>query len=230
VAAKFLSQGFDVSILSRNQDNVDKSIKWLEELKKQTSAPGTVLGFTCDVSNAEFVSHAMQEVVKASGSVDVLVNAAGVNVDNLLLKASTEEVSSVIQTNLVGTILTCKSVLRQMIRQKKGAIINVGSVVWSKGNVGQTVYSASKSGLVGFTKSLAKEVASKGITVNLIAPGFIDTKLTSDLKEDNLSIKMIPMERMGDPKEVAEAVFFLAISRYITGEVLTVDGGLSLYM
>ncbi|CAG2120487.1 unnamed protein product [Medioppia subpectinata] len=129
----------------------------------------------------------------------------------------------------MGTMFMCKTVLKHMIRQKKGSIVNIGSVVGLKGNAGQTVYSASKAGLIGFTKSLAKEMAPKGITVNVIAPGFVRTDMTSEIVKP-MPEELIPLKRIGSPDEIAEAVHFLANASYITGEVLLCDGGLHLVL
>ncbi|XP_062933447.1 3-oxoacyl-[acyl-carrier-protein] reductase isoform X2 [Cynocephalus volans] len=149
--------------------------------------------------------------------------------DSLLVRTKTEDMISQLHTNLLGSMLTCKAAMRTMIQQQGGSIVNVGSIIGLKGNSGQSVYSASKGGLVGFSRALAKEVSRKKIRVNVVAPGFVHTDMTKDLKEEHLK-KNIPLGRFGEPVEVAHAVVFLLESPYITGHVLVVDGGLQLVM
>lgn len=161
------------------------------------------------------------------GPINYLVNAAAINRDGLLLRTKTEDMVSQIHTNLLGTMLTCKAAVKSMIQQQGGAIVNIGSVVGLKGNSGQSVYSASKAGVVGFSRALAKEVARKQIRVNVVAPGFVHTEMTAHLAEEELK-KAIPLGRFGDPHEVAHAVLFLLESPYVTGSTLIVDGGLQL--
>ncbi|KAM8971146.1 carbonyl reductase family member 4 isoform X2 [Sarcophilus harrisii] len=188
---------------------------------------GNHLGLCCDVSKEQDVQNAFEEVEKNLGRVKFLVNAAGISRDALLLRTKTEDMVSQLHTNLLGSMLTCKAALKHMIQQQGGSIVNIGSIVGLKGNPGQCVYSASKEGLVGFSRSLAKEVARKKIRVNVVAPGFIYTDMTKDMKEEQLK-KNIPLGRFGEPKDVAHAVVFLLETPYITGHVLVVDGGLQL--
>ncbi|XP_043826946.1 3-oxoacyl-[acyl-carrier-protein] reductase isoform X1 [Dromiciops gliroides] len=190
---------------------------------------GDHLALRCDVAKEQDVQNAFEEMEKNLGRVNFLVNAAGINRDTLLLRTKTEDMVSQLHTNLLGSMLTCKAALKNMIQQQGGSIVNIGSIVGSKGNPGQCVYSASKGGLVGFSRSLAKEVARKKIRVNVIAPGFIHTDMTKGLKEEQLK-KNIPLGRFGEPSEVAHAVVFLLESPYITGHVLVVDGGLQLVL
>ncbi|KFW12584.1 Carbonyl reductase family member 4, partial [Eurypyga helias] len=185
------------------------------------------LALSCDVSSEQQVQNTFEEVQKHLGSINYLVNAAGINRDGLLLRTRTEDMIAQIHTNLLGTMLTCKAAVRSMIAGQGGAIVNIGSIVGLKGNSGQSVYSATKAGLVGFSRSLAKEVAKKHIRVNVVAPGYIHTDMTAHLEEDELK-KAILLGRFGEPREVAQAVVFLLESPYVTGSTLVVDGGLQL--
>ncbi|KAG9479940.1 hypothetical protein GDO78_011784 [Eleutherodactylus coqui] len=187
------------------------------------------LALSCDIASEQDVQRTFQEIVKNVGNVNYLVNAAGINRDALLLRTKTEDILSQLSINLIGPMYTCKAALRGMIQQQDGAIVNIGSIVGHKGNAGQSVYSASKEGLVGFSKSLAKEVARKNVRVNVVAPGFIHTDMTSDLEETHVN-RNIPLGRFGEVDDVAQAVAFLLRSPYITGQVLVVDGGLQLQM
>ncbi|KAM6135607.1 LOW QUALITY PROTEIN: 3-oxoacyl-[acyl-carrier-protein] reductase [Phoenicopterus ruber ruber] len=183
------------------------------------------LALSCDVSSEREVQNTFEEMQRNLGPVNYLVNAAGINRDGLLLRTKTEDMIAQIHTNLLGTMLTCKAAVKSMI-QPGGAIVNIGSIVGLKGNSGQSVYSATKAGLVGFSCSLAKEVAKKQIRVNVVAPGFIHTEMTAHLEEDQL--KKAILLKIGEPREVAQAVVFLLESPYVTGSTLIVDGGLQL--
>ncbi|XP_074085094.1 3-oxoacyl-[acyl-carrier-protein] reductase [Macrotis lagotis] len=188
---------------------------------------GNHLALCCDVAKEQDVQNAFEEMEKNLGRVNFLVNAAGINRDALLLRTKTEDMVSQLHTNLLGSMLTCKAALKNMIQQQGGSIVNIGSIIGLKGNPGQCVYSASKGGLVGFSRSLAKEVGRKKIRVNVIAPGFIHTDMTKGMNKEELK-KNIPLGRFGEPIDVAHAVVFLLESPYITGHVLVVDGGLQL--
>lgn len=217
VAQLMAQKGYRLAIVARN----------LEMAKAAASElGGNHLAFSCDVAKEEDVQHTFEEMEKHLGPVNFLVNAAGINRDSLLVRAKTEDMISQLHTNLLGSMLTCKAAMRTMIQQG-GSIVNVGSVIGFKGNVGQSAYSASKGGLIGFSRSLAKEVARKKIRVNVVAPGFIHTDMTKHLKEEHFK-KNILLGRFGDPLDVAHAVVFLLESPYITGYVLAVDGGLQL--
>ena len=185
-----------------------------------------------DVSTAEGCKKLFEEAVNAFGRVDILVNNAGVTRDNLILRLSEEDFDTVLNANLKGAFLCCKEAARRMVRQRYGRIINLSSVVGLRGNAGQTNYSASKAGLIGLTKSLAKELASRNVTVNAVAPGFIATDMTAALTDAarTAALGAIPMGRMGAPEDVARAVAFLAgdSAAYITGQVLAVDGGMAM--
>ena len=185
-----------------------------------------------DVSTAEGVKKLFEEAVSAFGRVDILVNNAGITRDNLILRLSEEDFDKVLDTNLKSAFLCCKEAARRMVRQRYGRIINLSSVVALRGNAGQTNYAASKSGLIGLTKSLARELASRNVTVNAVAPGFIMTDMTAALPEAVQAemCKGIPAGRAGQPEDVANAVTFLAAeqSSYLTGQVLCVDGGMAM--
>ncbi len=183
-----------------------------------------------NVANNEDVSELVKQTVDAFGRIDILVNNAGITRDGLLMRMKEEDWDDVLTTNLKGAFLTTKAASRIMMKQKSGTIINISSVVGQMGNAGQANYSASKAGLIGFTKSCAKEFASRGITVNAVAPGFIDTDMTAVLP-DSVRTAMegqIPLGRMARPEEVANVVAFLAtdLASYITGQVINVDGGM----
>jgi 3-oxoacyl-[acyl-carrier protein] reductase len=184
----------------------------------------------CDVSSAEEIKRAFEGIVKQSGRVDVLVNNAGITRDGLIMRMKREDWDAVITTNLTSVFHTIQEALKCMVRQRYGRIINITSVVAQSGNAGQANYVAAKSGLIGLTKSIAQEVASRNITVNAVAPGFIDTAMTAGLPETTRQklLDMIPLKRMGTDREVAWAVRFLASDEaaYITGQVLSVNGGM----
>ncbi|XP_023060814.1 carbonyl reductase family member 4 [Piliocolobus tephrosceles] len=220
VAQLMARKGYHLVIIARN----------LEGAKAAAGAlGGDHLAFSCDVAKEHDVQNTFEEMEKHLGRVNFLVNAAGINRDSLLVRTKTEDMVSQLHTNLLGSMLTCKAAMRAMIQQQGGSIVNVGSIVGLKGNSGQSVYSASKGGLVGFSRALAKEVARKKIRVNVVAPGFVHTDMTKDLKEEHLK-KKIPLGRFGETIEVAHAVMFLLESPYVTGHVLVVDGGLQLIL
>ena len=184
-----------------------------------------------DVSNAKVCEEMVQQVLDTFGRLDILVNNAGITRDKLALQMKEEDFDAVLDTNLKGAFLCMKAVYRPMMKQRYGRIINLSSVVGLRGNAGQANYAASKAGLIGMSKSIAKELASRGVTVNLVAPGFIDTEMTAVLPEAarEALLKSIPMARLGQPEDVARAVAFFAAeeSGYITGQVLCVDGGMA---
>ena len=189
-------------------------------------------GYVCDVTNEEAVNALVAQIEKEVGVIDILVNNAGITKDGLLMKMSEEDFSRVIDVNLKGTFNCIRHVSRMMLRQRSGRIISLASVVGLHGNAGQANYAASKAGIIGLTKSAAKELASRGITVNAIAPGFIKTDMTdvlSDKVKENIAAS-IPMGKMGTTEDVAKAAAFLASdgARYITGQVLSVDGGMAM--
>lgn len=186
------------------------------------------LVFKADVSNAAEVEAMTKATTEAFGRVDILVNNAGITKDNLLLRMTEQDFTDVIDINLKGSFLCMKQVYRIMMKQKYGRIINISSVSGVSGNIGQMNYSASKAGVIGMTKSLARELASRNVTVNAVAPGFIKTDMTGDFSEEFVqNIKnQIPLSKLGEALDVAQAVVFFASSKYITGQVLNVDGGM----
>lgn len=190
------------------------------------------LAVRCDVADAGEVKALVDTAVKAFGRVDILVNNAGITRDGLLLTMREEDFDAVVATNLRGTFLCMKAVARPMMRQRYGRIVNLSSVVGLRGNAGQVNYAASKAGVVGMTKSLAKELASRNVTVNAVAPGFIETDMTAAMPESakTATLASIPMQRLGAAEDVARAVAFLASDEaaYITGQVLAIDGGMSM--
>lgn len=211
--------------------NYNGSAEKAEEVKNIIEADGgTAFAAQCDVSDYSACETFIQGVIKEHGSLDILVNNAGVTRDGLLMKMSEEDFDRVIDTNLKGAFNTIRFTARQMLKQKSGRIINLSSVVGVTGNAGQANYAASKAGVIGLTKATAKELASRGITVNAIAPGFIETDMTEVLPEKvkEATIAQIPLGKFGKAEQVAAAAAFLASedAAYITGQVLHVDGGL----
>lgn len=191
---------------------------------------GEAVAVQADVGDRDQATGLIQAAIDTFGAIDILVNNAGTTRDRLLMMMSEEDWDVVLRTNLKGVFNCCKAAARKMIRQRSGRIINISSVSGIAGQGGQTNYAASKAGVIGFTKSLAKELGPRGITVNAVAPGFVLTDLTADLSDDlkQQAVEATPLGRMGEPEEIAQAVAFLAsdLASFITGEVLTVDGGL----
>jgi 3-oxoacyl-[acyl-carrier protein] reductase len=225
IAHKLGDEGFAVVVNYRGDEAPAAQI--VADIK---AAGGSATAIQADVTNADEVAGLIEGTLSAFGQLDVLVNNAGITRDTLLMRMSEADWDAVLTTNLKGAFLCSKAAVRPMMRQRSGSIINLTSVVGLVGNPGQTNYAAAKAGLVGFTKSLAKEVGSRGITVNAVAPGFIETRLTdvlSDEIKDTIRTQ-IPLGRMGQPEDIAGVVAFLAspAARYITGVVLSVDGGL----
>ena len=191
-----------------------------------------VLAVRCDVADSAQVKALMDEALKVFGRIDILVNNAGITRDGLLMMMKETDFDDVINTNLKGAFLCMKAVARTMMKQRYGRIVNLSSVVGLRGNAGQVNYAASKAGVVGMTKSLAKELASRGVTVNAVAPGFIETDMTAAMTDaaKTATLAAIPMQRLGAAEDVARAVAFLASDEaaYITGQVLAIDGGMSM--
>lgn len=203
-----------------------------ETVKEIERTGGSAKAMRCDVSDFAACGEMIQEIVKEFGRLDVLVNNAGITKDGLLMKMSEEDFDKVLDTNLKGAFHCIRHIARQMLKQKKGRIVNISSVSGVMGNAGQANYSASKAGLIGLTKSAARELASRKITVNAVAPGFIDTEMTEVLSDavKAAAASQIPFGEFGKPEDVAEAVAFLASeqAKYITGQVICVDGGMAM--
>ncbi len=224
IALKFAAEGADVSCVSRSLENAEKTAGEVRVLGRRAWAHAV------DVADSPAVAAVAERILAEAGKVDILVNNAGITRDGLLMRMSDEDWDSVLDTNLKGAFSFTKAFSRSLLKQRSGRIVNISSVIGLIGNPGQCNYAASKAALIGFTKSAAREFASRGITVNAVAPGFIETDmtaaLTAELKTELL--KRIPLNRLGQPEDVAEAALFLAGSgaRYITGQVLTIDGGM----
>ncbi|MCH2543230.1 3-oxoacyl-[acyl-carrier-protein] reductase [Candidatus Atelocyanobacterium thalassae] len=189
---------------------------------------GEAIAVQANIANLEDVKKLIDNTLNKFGRIDILVNNAGITRDKLLLRMKLDDWQTVIDLNLTGVFLCTQAVIKTMLKQKNGRIINVSSIVGEVGNPGQANYSAAKAGILGFTKSVAKEVASRGITVNAIAPGFIKTNMTKDLEKENV-LQSIPLKRLGTPEEVAGLTRFLAVdpsAAYITGQVINIDGGM----
>ena len=191
---------------------------------------GQALGLSCDITDPLMVKEMIARIIDTFGRLDILVNNAGIAQDNLLLRISDEEWLQTIKTNLTGTFYCTRAAIRPMLKQKKGRIINISSVVGLRGNAGQSHYAASKAGIIGFTKAIAREYGSRGITANAVAPGYIQTDMTADLPEEYWKdiLNSIPLKRPGTAEDIAGVVAFLASpdAAYITGQVIAVDGGL----
>ena len=225
IALRLAAEGARVAI------NYAGNAKAAEEVKAAIEAAGgTALLCQADVADSAAVEAMITEVVKAFGSLDILVNNAGITRDGLLLRMKDEDFDAVVDTNLKGVFYCTKAAAKIMMKKRRGRIVNMASVVGLMGNAGQANYAAAKAGILGFSKSVARELASRGITVNMVAPGFIGTDMTAVLP-DTVKEKMledIPLGRMGEPEDVAEAVLFLVSDQasYITGQVVNVDGGM----
>ena len=225
IAIKLAKQGYDIALNYRTENETVENAK--KEVESQNVKCITVKG---DVSNFEDCEKFVKQVIEEYGQIDVLVNNAGITKDTLIMRMKEKDFTDVIDINLTGTFNVTKNVVSYMMKARSGRIINLSSVVGVTGNAGQTNYSASKAGIIGFTKSLAKELGSRNILVNAVAPGFIETKMTDVLKEQVKEeiAKNIPLKRMGTPDDVANVVGFLASedSSYVTGQVIHIDGGM----
>ena len=224
IAKKFAEKGYDL-IINYVSENTD-----LEKLKKDINSNNEILFVRANVGDFNSCEELVKKAIEKFGKIDVLVNNAGITRDNLIMRMKEEDFDKVINTNLKGTFNVTKNVVSYMMKKRSGKIVNISSVVGVSGNAGQCNYAASKAGIIGFTKSIAKELASRNILANCVAPGFIDTDMTevlSDTVKDNIN-SQIPLKRMGSAEEIAKAVYFLAgeDNTYITGQVLNVDGGM----
>lgn len=224
IALKFAADGADVVCVSRTAENSEKVAAEIRAVGRKAWA------VALDVADAKAVETTTEKILADAGRIDILVNNAGVTRDGLIMRMSEDQWDAVLNTNLRGAFTVTKGFVRAFIKQRAGRIINIASVIGLIGNAGQANYAASKAGLIGFTKSVAKEVASRGITVNVIAPGFIETDMTAVLTDEIKAnvLKQIPMNTLGKADDIANAALFLAspAARYITGQVLTVDGGM----
>lgn len=223
MAHKFASLGANIVLNGRREIG--------EELISEFSDyGGQVIPISGDVSNSTDAKRMVEEAIEKLGSVDILVNNAGITKDKLMLKLTEEDFEQVLKVNLVGAFNMTQAVLKPMTKARQGAIVNVSSVVGLIGNVGQANYAASKAGLIGFTKSVAREVAARNVRVNAIAPGMIESDMTDVLsdKVKEATLAQIPMKRFGNTSEVAEVATFLARQEYLTGQVIAIDGGLAM--
>ncbi len=226
IAERFAKEGARVLLLATSPERGSKAVSEINSVTQ----PGQAEFFQVDVSDTSKVKEIVDGICEKYGRVDILVNNAGITRDQLLMKMSEEDWDRVLDVNAKSCFNTCKAVVRAMMKARKGRIINVTSVVGMTGNTGQSNYAASKAAVIGFTKSLAKEIASRNISVNCIAPGFIDTDMTSSLgdKVKEGILTQVPMGRLGRSEEVANTALYLAsdLSNYVTGQVLVVDGGM----
>ena len=225
IAFTLAENGANVAINYRTlNEDVERLI---EELKSYGT---NIVAVKCDISDEEEVKNFIAESKKQLGSIDILINNAGITKDGLLMRMKETDFSDVLDVNLKGTFITTREAASIMMKQRHGKIINISSVVGVIGNAGQCNYAASKAGVIGFSKSVARELASRNITVNVVAPGFINTDMTGVLPEKvkESMLQGIPLKRIGEPKDIANAVLFLAsdLSNYITGQVINVDGGM----
>ena len=224
IALKFAQEGADVVVVSRTQENSEKVAAEIRALGRKAWA------LAVDVSDGTAVNAAADKIIADCGKVDILVNNAGVTRDGLLMRMSDADWDTVLNTNLKGAFHFTRAFFRSFAKQRAGRILNISSVIGLIGNPGQCNYAASKAGLIGFTQSVARELAGRGVTVNAIAPGFIETDMTSELNEElkgNI-LRSIPLGKFGQASDIADAALFLAGpgARYVTGQVLTVDGGM----
>ncbi|MBS6602383.1 MAG: 3-oxoacyl-[acyl-carrier-protein] reductase [Brachyspira sp.] len=220
-AIELAKAGYDIAVnFAGNEDAANKTVEELKGLGVDAAA------FKFDVSDKEAAAKGVEDILAKFGRIDVLVNNAGITRDGLFMRMSAENWDAVINTNLSSAFYVSQPVVKVMMKQRSGAIVNMSSVVGVSGNAGQANYSAAKAGLIGLTKTLAKELGSRGIRVNAIAPGFINTDMTKDLDTSKFT-DFIPLKRLGEPEDIAKAVKFLAVDAdYVTGQVLEVDGGL----
>jgi 3-oxoacyl-[acyl-carrier protein] reductase len=226
IALKLAAAGADIACVDLKLEFCAETVQKVQGLGRKAWA------FAANVSDAASVEATAKQILTTAGKVDILVNNAGITKDGLLMRMSEADWDAVLDINLKGTFLFTKALVRSFLKQRSGRIVNIASVIGLIGNAGQCNYGASKAGVIGFTKSCAREVASRGITVNAIAPGFIQTPMTDKLTQEQKDgiIKQVPLASLGQPEDVAAAVLFFASpgARYITGQVLPVDGGMAM--
>jgi 3-oxoacyl-[acyl-carrier protein] reductase len=226
IALRLAQSGADLAVVSRSLDSLQATIAAVQALGRKAQ------GYAVDVADSEAVARTADQILKDFPQIDILVNNAGVTRDGLLMRMSEEDWNIVINTNLKGAFNWTKPIGRAMVRQRSGRIINIASVIGLIGNAGQANYAASKAGLIGFSKSVAREFAGRGITCNVVCPGFIETDMTGVLPEETKKkvLELIPLQRFGQGDDIAAMVDFLAGAQaaYITGQVLAVDGGMTI--
>jgi len=226
VALSFAKEGANIAIIGRNEVALQQISDEIKQLGREC------IFFACDVANSQNVQETVNKILDKYNRIDILINNAGITRDNLLLRMSENDWDDVMSTNLKGVFNFTKAVSRGMLKAKKGKIISIASIIGMTGNAGQANYAASKAGIIGFTKSVAKELASRGITANAIAPGYIETEMTGQLKDELREgiLKMIPLGRLGTVEDVAQISLFLASKEadYITGQTIVVDGGMAI--
>ena len=224
IALELARAGADIAVTDILFDKAKETVREIEELKQRAKA------YNIDVAETEKVQQTVNQIIEDFGRIDILVNNAGITRDSFLIRMKREDWDRVLSINLTGVFNCTQAVLRWMLKQRYGRIVNIGSVVGLMGNIGQSNYAASKAALVGFSKSVAREIASRGITVNVIAPGYIDTPMTQSLPEEvkKSLFNHIPIPRLGLPKDIAKGVRFLVSddAEYITGQVLNINGGM----
>jgi 3-oxoacyl-[acyl-carrier protein] reductase len=225
IAVRFAREGARVASVSRTESNAQKTADEINSMRADAAK-----AYAVDVADQAAVQKAAAEIFEQFGRVDILVNNAGVTRDGLSMRMSMDDWDTVMNTNLKGAFNFTQAVMRRMIKQRSGRIINISSIAGLTGNAGQANYAASKAGLIGLTKTLARELASRGITVNAVAPGLIETDMTTVLSEEirQAILQKVPLGKLGEPEDIAGAVAYLASAEanYITGQVLTVDGGM----
>jgi 3-oxoacyl-[acyl-carrier protein] reductase len=224
IALRFAKEGVDIAICDVNLEQAEETAEEIRKLDREC------LAFKTDVTESEQVQVMVDKILDKFSKLDILINNAGITRDNLILRMSEEDWDKVIAVNLKGTFVCSKVVSKVMLKQRFGKIVNIASIIGIMGNAGQANYAASKAGIIGLTKSVAKELAPRGICVNAIAPGFIKTEMTAKLPDEvrNKMLSAIPLGRFGEPKDVADLALFLSSesSSYITGQVIQIDGGM----
>lgn len=223
IAKKFVENGAKVVVIGTNIERGQEVVQQFNEI-----SPNSTQFLQVNVAKSQEVNEAVEKVLAQFGKVDILVNNAGITRDQLLMKMTEEDWDNVLEVNVKSCYNFCKALVRAMMKARKGKVINISSVIGLVGNAGQVNYAASKAAIIGFTKALAKELAPRNICVNCIAPGFIETSMTHAMTDEQkkAAVETIPLKRMGTPEDIANTALFIALSDYITGQVITVDGGM----